>query len=180
MGKINFISADSFQLDIWKLAASIRDSGWKPDVLIGLWRGGATVAISVHEFLKVSGCPVEHIPLKCFSYTAIGKNEGEVKFAFADAVFNALKPGDKVLFVDDIFDTGKTAAAVKDAVAKLGIDMKFAAVYWKPEKNLTTLKPDFYAKAIDSSWVCFPHEIEGLTPEEIREKNPALAGLLKI
>ncbi|MBQ4417236.1 MAG: alcohol dehydrogenase catalytic domain-containing protein, partial [Butyrivibrio sp.] len=44
------------------------------------------------------------------------------------------KPGDKVLVVDDVFDTGKTAAAVKQRIESTGAEMRMACVYWKPEK----------------------------------------------
>lgn len=180
MSEIRYIDANEFQIDIWKLAAIIRKSQWKPDVLVGLWRGGATVTIAVHEFLKASGCPAEHLPLKCFSYTAIGKNEGEVNFSLAEETFKLISPGKNVLFIDDIFDTGKTAAAIYDRIKDIPIDAKFASVYWKKEKNLTSIEPDFFVREMDSGWICFPHEIDGLSPQEIQAKNPTLAKLLEL
>ena len=36
-----YLSANDYLHDTWKLAASVRASGWKPDILIALWRGGA-------------------------------------------------------------------------------------------------------------------------------------------
>ena len=42
--KKHYLSADQYQRDMWGLAANIRKSGWKPDFLVGLWRGGAPVA----------------------------------------------------------------------------------------------------------------------------------------
>jgi len=173
-----YLSANEFLRDSWKLAAVIRRSGWKPDVLVALWRGGAPVGVAVHEYLKVSGWPVEHIPLKCASYTGIGKNDGEVAFVHADIVFGMLRKGDRVLIVDDVFDTGKTAAAVKARLDAIGVEMRLACVYWKPAKNRTDLKPDFFTKDVGLEWIVFPHEIEGLSPAEIAEKDPALAALL--
>ena len=90
-----------------------------------------------------------------------------------------LRPGDKVLVVDDVFDTGKTAAAVKARVDSVGADMRMACVYWKPEKNKTNLKPDYFVRDVGLDWIVFPHEIEGLTDEEIVEKDPMLAALVK-
>ncbi len=176
----HYLSANDFLRDVWRLAASIRKSEWKPDFLVALWRGGTPPGIAIHEFLKVSGWDdVRHLPLKCSSYTGIGENAGEVRFTCAEPVFGMLRKGDKVLIVDDVFDTGKTAAAVKEKLDALGVEFRIACVYWKPGKNTTTLKPDYCAKDIGMDWLVFPHEIDGLSGDEIRTKDPFLAELLR-
>ena len=174
----HYLSANEYLHDAWRLAAAVKRSGWRPDILIALWRGGAPVGVALHEFFKVSGWPVQHLPLKCTSYTAIGENPGAVEFTHGDIVFGMLRKGDKVLVVDDVFDTGKTAAAVKARIEATGAEMRLACVYWKPAKNLTALKPDYYVKDVGLDWLVFPHEIEGLSRDEIREKDPVLAEIL--
>ena len=174
----HYLSAAEYLRDSWRLAASVRKSGWKPDILIALWRGGAAVGVSLHEYFKVSGWDIRHIPLKCASYSGIGENAGEVVFTLGEEIFGMLRPGDKVLVVDDVFDTGKTAKAVSERIAKTGAQMRLACVYWKPEKNKTDLKPDYFVKDVGLEWIVFPHEIEGLTNEEIAVKDPLLASLL--
>ena len=178
--KKKYLSANDFLHDSWRLAALVKGSGWKPDILIALWRGGAAVGVSMHEFFKASGWNIQHIPLKCASYTGIGENAGEVTFTLGDEIFGLLRKGDKVLVIDDVFDTGKTAKAVKARIDATGAEMRMACVYWKPEKNKTNLKPDYYVKNVGNDWIVFPHEIEGLTPAEREEKDPVLAGLMKI
>ena len=86
--------------------------------------------------------------------------------------------GEKVLFVDDIFDTGKTAEALVARMSANAAEMKLACVYWKTAKNQTDLKPDFFARDVGDDWLVFPHEIDGLTPAEVREKSQLLSGLL--
>ena len=179
MNEKHYLSADEYLRDTWRLAAAVRRSDWKPDILIALWRGGAPVGVAVHEFFKVSGWEVQHLPLKCSSYTGIGTNEGEVVFTHGDIVFGMLRKGDRVLIVDDVFDTGKTAAAVKAKLDALGVEMKMACVYWKPQKNMTDLKPDYFVRDVGLEWIVFPHEIDGLTPEEIATKDPELAALMR-
>ena len=176
----HYLSADEYLRDVWRLAARVRDSGWRPDILIALWRGGAPVGVAVHEFLKASGIDVRHLPVKCSSYSGIGtgSNAGEVVFTHGDIIFGMLRPGDKVLVVDDVFDTGKTAAAVRARLDAIGVEMRMACVYWKPQKNVTSLKPDYFVKDVGLDWIVFPHEIEGLTREEIAIKDPVLAELL--
>lgn len=173
-----YIGATEFLHDGWALAAAVRRDGWRPDFLVGLWRGGAPVAVAVHEFLKVTGWDVRHIPLKCASYSGIGENDGDVVFTLGDEVFSMFGSGDKVLFVDDVFDTGKTAAAVKERMAQTGAEMRLACVYWKPVKNTTQMRPDYYAKDVGNDWIVFPHEIDGLAKGEVAEKDSTLAGLL--
>ena len=174
----HYLSANDFLHDAWHLAAAVRKSGWKPDILIALWRGGAPVGVAVHEYFKVTGWQVNHLPLKCTSYTGIGENEGTVSFTHGDIVFGMLRKGDRVLVVDDVFDTGKTAAAVKARLDATGVEMRMATVYWKPEKNQTNLKPDYFVKDVGTEWIVFPHEIDGLSKEEIRTKDPLLAELI--
>ena len=175
----HYLSANEFLHDEWRLAASVVRSGWKPDIMIALWRGGAPVGVVLHEYFKVYGwSDMQHIPPECSSYTGIGENPGGVEFTHGDVVFGMLRKGDKVLIVDDVFDTGKTAAAVKARTDAIGVDMRMACVYWKPGKHLTTLKPDYYVRDVGLEWLVFPHEIEGLSPEEVRIKDPFLSDLL--
>ncbi len=176
--KKKYLSANEFLHDSWRLAAGVKASGWKPDILIALWRGGAAVGVSLHEFFKSSGWNVQHIPLKCASYTGIGENAGDVVFTLGDEIFGLLRRGDRVLVVDDVFDTGKTAKAVKARIDAAGAEMRMACVYWKPGKNRTDLRPDYFVKDVGDDWIVFPHEIEGLAPEELREKDPVLADLM--
>lgn len=173
-----YISADAYLRDIWRLAAEIRGSGWRPDRLIGLWRGGAPAAIAVHEFLRESGWNVLHAPLKCASYTGIAQNDGEVEFSGGEAVFGSIRRGERVLVVDDVFDTGKTAEAMHAKLDGIGAEMRLACVYWKSETNQTELSPDFFVRDVGSDWIVFPHEIDGLSGDEVVEKDPFLADLL--
>lgn len=172
-----YVDAREYLRDSWRLAKAVLDSGWKPDVLLALWRGGAGAGVSVQEFLKVKGISPRHMPVKCHSYVGIGAHSAEVRFEHADSVFAGLRPGEKVLVVDDVFDSGRTAAAVRGKLESLGCEMRMACVYWKPTRNETALTPDYHVREVDD-WIVFPHEIEGLTSEEVAQKDPLLAGLL--
>lgn len=175
---MKYLDAAEYLEDQWRLAALVRRGGWRPDWIVGLWRGGAPVAIAVHEFLKASGWDVRHIPLKCSSYSGICGRPGDVEFTLGEEVFSLLREGDKVLVVDDVFDTGKTAAAVARRLAPKNLDLRFACVYYKPDKNETERTPDYSVNDADSGWLVFPHEIDGLSSFELRRKSPLLAELL--
>lgn len=172
-----YLSADEFLHDSWRLAASVRRGGWRPDVLLALWRGGAFPGVAVHEFLKASGWPLRHLPLKCSSYTGIGSTSGQVLFEFADAALCSIGRGERVLVVDDVLDTGITAKAVRRRLAEAGADARVATVYWKRANDRTGETPDYYVRELDE-WIVFPHEIEGLDRSEVARKDPLLAALL--
>ena len=171
-----YIDARDYLRDIWRLGRQILESGWRPDTLLALWRGGAEVGVAVHEYLKAHGISPRHMPIKCFSYTGIGTSVAEVKFEHAKEVFDDIPHGSKVLVLDDVFDTGSTAAAIHDELGRRGYEMRMACVYWKPSRNLTGFSPDYHVRTIED-WIVFPHEIEGLTREEMAKKDPVLVEL---
>ncbi len=168
-----FLSANDYLRDIWRLAKLVLDDDqWHPTCILALWRGGAPVGVAIHEYLAYHDVKLRHMPLKCYSYTGIGENAGNVVFEGEEAVFAALGRQDRVLVVDDVFDTGKTALAMHVKLTDLGIEYRLACTYWKPSKNTTNLKPDYFVRDVDDSWIVFPHEMQGLTPEEIKQKDP--------
>lgn len=171
-----YVSANDYLLDSFRLARQILDSGWVPDDLIALWRGGAPVGVAVHEFFCYHNLCLKHRVLKCQSYTGIQMHHEEVVFENADDVFRSVTSGSRVLVIDDVFDTGNTAQAVLKRLAPCKADVRVATVYWKPSKNKTALQPDFYLHKTED-WIVFPHELMGLTPDELAIKDPALVPL---
>ena len=176
MDKI-YISANDYVRDSFRLARMILDSGWLPDDLIALWRGGAPVGVAVHEFLHYHGLRPRHRALKCQSYTGIQTHSHNVVFENSDEIFKSVVHGSRVLVVDDVLDTGNTARAVLERLSPFKADVRIATVYWKPNQNQTDLKPDFYVRETNE-WIVFPHELDGLTPEEVKQKDPVIYDLL--
>ena len=172
-----YVSANDYLRDSFRLARMVLDSGWLPDDLIALWRGGAPVGVSVHEFLYYHGLRPRHRVLKCESYTGIQSRRHEVAFENADEIFSSIVPGSRVLVIDDVFDTGHTARAVFDRIAPARADVRLATVYWKPNENQTAFKPDYHVRETDE-WIVFPHELDGLTADEVKVKDPVVFELL--
>ncbi len=88
----------------------------------------------------------------------------------------ALSAEDQLLLVDDVFDSGRSLEAVLDVLRRrcrrnLPENIRIATVFYKPERNRSTLVPDYYIHAV-SDWLVFPHEIQGLTAEEILAHKP--------
>ena len=50
--------------------------------------------------------------------------------------------------------------------------------WFKPSRNETDLVPDYYLRET-ADWLVFPHELDALTPEELREKRPDIASIMQ-
>lgn len=180
MVKKIFIDANTLLLDSLQLAEKVYKSGFRPDIFIGIWRGGTPPGIAIHEFFNYKRIKAKfHTALKVESYLGIEKH-GDVLIEGMDQILKRVTPGDKILIIDDIFDTGKSIEAIRGAFKReirFPIELKIATVYYKPEKNLTAFIPDFFQKSVNE-WVVFPHELEGLTQEELKGKGPDIFRIL--
>lgn len=172
-----FIRADDLVRESFQLAKSVYDSGFIPDVLLVLWRGGTPVGIVIHEFMQYKGITTYHTALKAVSYTGIGERR-EPELENVDALRPYISPQSKVLVVDDIFDSGSTMRKVREEIGPLCGDLRIATLYYKPDANTTDITPDFYGR-ITTRWIVFPHELMGLTPAEIRAKDHVISDLLE-
>ena len=171
-----YLTANELLLDSFRLGKQVLDSGWRPDVLIALWRGGTPVGVAVHELLLYRGIPTVHMAVKCRSYGGIGKR-GDVVFENTEAIFAQIHANHRVLVVDDIFDSGCTARGARRLLAPRAAEVRLATLYWKPNANVTDLRPHYHVRET-AAWIVFPHELEGLTADEIRRKDAALAALI--
>ena len=149
-------------------------SGWQPDHLVGLWRGGSPIAIALHEALAWKGLQTGHSPLAVHSYTGVDQRQTEIAITGLDALTAILPAGKRLLIVDDVLDRGHTLAAVMDALGGR-YEVRTAVAWFKPERNETALRPDYHIHET-SDWLVFPHELEGLALEEIRAHKPVPDG----
>lgn len=176
MGK-RYLTANEYLRDCYRLAHLVKQGSWHPEIVLGIWRGGALAAVAMHEYLTVAGISCKSAVIKCSSYTGIATRESVVTFEYAEEFFSTLQPGTRVLVVDDVFDSGETCRAVHRRLLECGAESRMATVYWKPNANQTELKPDYYVSQVDE-WIVFPQELDGLSPEELEEKNVELAQML--
>ena len=177
-----FIRANELLEDSFNLAWKIFESGYKPNYIIGVWRGGAPVGIAVQEFLSVLGIKSDHIAIRTSYYSGINERNETVQVYGLNYVIKKLESEDRLLVVDDVHDTGNSINQIisdlRKACKKNSPEIKIATPYFKPNKNETETKPDFFIHETDK-WLVFPHEIEGLTEEEIKENKPELRNLIE-
>ena len=132
-----------------QVANQIRRSGYKPDLLVAISRGGwipGRVLSDLLENPNLATIKVEH-------YIGIYKTRARPKITQPLPIEVKEK---RILLVDDIADSGKSLKLVKKHLFDQGaVDVKICALYYKPWSVVT---PDFYARRTDA-WICFPHEI---------------------
>jgi uncharacterized protein len=171
-----FISADSLLRDSMELARLIVRSGFRPTFLVGMWRGGAPIGIAVQEVLEYHKIHTDHIAIRTSFYTGIDNQSKTVRVHAVDYLVSRLSAEDELLLVDDVFDSGRSLEAVIATLKRrcrrnFPDKMRIATVYYKPARNRSALVPDYYLHTTDT-WLVFPHEIQGLTREEILEHKP--------
>ena len=175
-----WIGAQELYEDSLRLALMVLDSGFAPTLLLGLWRGGSPVAIALHETLAYFGVHAEHLPLRTSLYTGIDAREPRLRIHGIEALEACGFDCRRVLLVDDVFDTGLTLEQTLDALGALPAtrdsEIRLATVWWKPSRNRTTLKPDYWLHET-AQWLVFPHEMCGLEPVEILQHKPGAEAL---
>jgi uncharacterized protein len=182
-----FIGANELLEASFTLAELIYQSGFRPEFIIGVWRGGAPVGIAVQEYFDLVGAPADHIAIRTSSYYGIDQQQKEVKVFGLNYVIDNTHRDQQLLIVDDVFDSGRSVRAIIDAIqAKAGdqapVTIKTAFPWYKPSRNVTDLVPDFYLHTTEQ-WLVFPHELVGLSDAEISngkgEKIAAIAARAK-
>jgi hypoxanthine phosphoribosyltransferase len=180
----NFITSQSLLQDSFRLAAKVYEDGFRPDFIIGIWRGGAPIGIAVQEFFEFKNMPTDHIAVRTSSYYGINQQSKEIRVHGLHYLVENANAGDKLLIVDDVFDSGRSVEALINQINKLmrlnmPKDIRIACPWYKPQNNKTQITPDYYCNESDE-WLVFPHEIAGLSEEEIREGKGELADVIDI
>ena len=176
-----FIKSEDLLKDSFQLAWNVYESGFQPNYIVGVWRGGAPIGIAVQEFLSYLGIKSDHVAIRTSYYSGIDEKRDSVQVYGLNYVIRQLESEDKLLIVDDVHDTGHSIHQIisdlKVACKKNTPEIRVATPYYKPSKNLTKNKPDYFLHETDK-WLVFPHELDGLTFEEIKENKQELIDLI--
>lgn len=183
--KVNkiYIPAQQLLEDSFTLAAKIFASGFKPTFIIAIWRGGTPIGIAVQELFAYCGLKTDHIAIRTSSYSGIDGRSTEIRIHGMNYVIKNVRDEDRMLIVDDVFDTGHTIDAVINHIrdkARLNTphEIRVAVPYYKPTRNQTERIPDYYLYETED-WLKYPHSLEGLSVEEVAENRPVLYSIIK-
>jgi len=145
-----------FEIPTWEhiyelllnLADQVRSAKFKPDVIVGVSRGGWPPARIISDLIENP----ELANVKAEFYLGVAETKGEP--VITQPISVSVK-GKKVLVVDDVADTGKSLALVREHLKEQGAtQVKIATIYYKPWSIVT---PDWFEKKT-SHWIIFPWE----------------------
>jgi len=178
-----FINAQQLLEDSVKLGIQIINSEFKPNFIIAIWRGGTPVGIAVQELLDYFGVKADHIAIRTSAYEGIGKRSKKIRVHGLDYIVTNINFKDSLLIVDDVYDTGLSIKAVIDTLKErarrnMPHNIRVATTYYKPANAQTDRIPDYYIHKTDK-WLVFPHELNGLTEEEVFKNRPEIKKILK-
>ncbi len=132
------------------LDQQIKKSSFKPDVIVGVSRGGWPPARVLSDLLDNPNLA----NVKAEFYIGVAETKGEPTLTQPVSVSVA---GKKVLIVDEVADTGKSLKLIKEHLAKEGAaEVRIATIYYKP---WSAVLPDYYAEET-SCWIVFPWEVK--------------------
>lgn len=166
-----FITAKELLEDSFRLAAKVYEDGFRPQFIVGIWRGGAPIGIAVQEYFDFKKVETDHIAVRTSSYYGINQQSKEITVHGLHYIIENANADDGLLIVDDVFDSGRSIKALISQLQLLmrnnmPTDIRTACPWYKPENKQVDISPDYYVHKTDE-WLVFPHEISGLTPDEI-------------
>lgn len=181
-----FIGADDLLVDSFALAVKVYESGFRPDFLVGLWRGGTAVGIAVQEGLEYLGVKCDHIAVRTSyagpaEYTKRGKKKRGIEVHGLRYLLERVNASNSMLIVDDVFSTGRSVQAVVDKLTRKARrnaphDIRTAAVWHRPTDEVAA--PDYWVRKTDE-WLVLPYELSDLTPTELAANKPGLGPVLE-
>ncbi|WP_018952534.1 phosphoribosyltransferase [Thioalkalivibrio sulfidiphilus] len=151
----------------YQLACQVRDSGFRPDLVVAVARGGFVPARYLCDYLHLQ----DMTSIKVQHYTGPAKMEAKawVKYPLSGDV-----QGKRVLIVDDVNDTGDTLVVARTHVEAAGAaEVRTAVLH---EKATSPVHADFHvAEVLEWRWIIYPwarvEDIGGF----IRDMDPPTA-----
>jgi len=176
------LSAQDLLEDSFHLGLQVLESGFKPTLIIAIWRGGTPVGMAVQEIMSYCGLESDHIAIRTSSYVGVDER-GSVAVHGLNYIIKKICHDDRVLIVDDVFDTGNTVVAVINELSRRARgntpeDIRVAVPWYKPSRNETDIEPDYFIRET-AEWLVFPHELDALTPDELHQARPDIAAIIE-
>ncbi len=179
----HFITAEEQLLDSYRLAMQVWQSGFRPDFIVGLWRGGSPVGIVVQDCLDWLGHKTDHISLRT-SYSGLPSYErmidraDEIRVHGTQYLRENMNRDDSLLIVDDVQSSGLNIQAVIRRLEQklrrnMPQDVRVAVTWNRPASNRSGRQPDYCVHETDQ-WLVLPYELQGLDEEEIIRHKPCV------
>lgn len=160
--QLHYIAYDDFLTDVRALARKVGGDEWTPDFIIGIGRGGLVPAVYISHWLKLPMLSIDHSSkVPGFADELLGK-------VAAKSV-----AGTRLLFVDDINDSGGTIDYIRGLLGDNGCEasnLRFAVLLNNSRSRACV---DYWADMIDRDgdkrWFVFPWEAMGAADTIVEE-----------
>lgn len=182
-----YIKEQELLEDSYRLAVQIKQSGFRPDFIVGVWRGGSTVGIYVQECLQYLGVETDHIAIRTSyrghdDYFRQLEQGSEMRAHGLQYLFENLNADDALLIVDDVYSTGRNVHAVIDRLQhknkrNMSKDVRIAAPYYRAVADNTNPAPDFFLHET-SDWLVLPYELTGINRDQLEAHKSWIVPLL--
>ncbi len=143
------LSWDDIQRLVEVVAGKIQASGFRPDIIVAISRGGFDPARILCDQLSI----------RSLASVQVEAYDGMVKRPEPVVVLpvNADLKGKKALLVDDVSDSGASIIKARNHIKKKGaLEVRIATIHIKPWSRFI---PDYYAESVDE-WVVYPWELK--------------------
>jgi len=134
----------------WGLAGRVRESGWMPEVIVAVARGGYVPARLLADLLDVTD--MLSVQSQHWTEAARAAEKAILKYPYTVDL-----EGSRVLVVDDIVDTGETLLLAKRHVEENwnAGEVRTAALQWI--SSVARYKPDYYyLEVTEWTWFQYP------------------------
>ena len=182
-----FIGEQELLEDSYRLAVLIHQSGFRPDFIVGVWRGGSTVGIYVQECLQYLGVETDHIAIRTSyqgrdDYFRQLEQGNEMRAHGLQYLFENLNADDALLIVDDVYSTGRNVHAVIERLRQknkrnMSADVRIAAPYYRAADSKDYPPPDYFLQQT-RDWLVLPYELTGISRAELEAHKPWILPLL--
>ncbi len=150
-GAREILSWESFGKAIRELAGQVVDSGYRPDLLLSITRGGLVPAGAISYAIGIKNLHIINVEF----YTGVAERL-PMPVLLPPVPAGVALSGQRILIVDDVADTGETLRTVHDFCAGHVAEARTAVLYEKPH---SLVKCDYVWKHT-SEWVSFPWSSE--------------------
>jgi uncharacterized protein len=182
-----FIGEQELLENSYLVAEQIYLSGFRPDFIVGLWRGGSTVGIYVQECLQYLGVETDHIAVRTsyqgrVDYLRKLEQGAEIRAHGLQYLIDNLNADDSLLIVDDVYSTGRSVRAVTSQLREkskrnMPDQVRIAAPYYRVDPARPNSPPDYFLHQIHD-WLVLPYELTGLSRDELLANKPWVVPLL--
>lgn len=182
-----FIDEQDLLEDSYRLAVKIYQSGFRPDFIVGVWRGGSTVGIYVQECLQYLGLETDHIAIRTSyrghdDYFRQLEQGSPMRAHGLQYLIENLNADDALLIVDDVYSTGRNVQSVIERLQvktkrNMARDLRVAAPYCRPDAERDNPAPDYFLHQTED-WLVLPYELTGMSRDELQAHKSWIVPLL--